>query len=607
MGITNSKNEDIDRIKIKEMIKEVIDETEEYRKNNSKHDERLSENMVKKDNKNDFSNNANSQVAIDDQAKMLEDLVAKFMKEQKTFGSEKQDANWEPGQLNPIIGKYITTVLPGQLPDDVAVIYVRHVIKKFLKESQLSGYLVQEAEVKPSKIRDVDFCKFITQSAFSKSIFALNQLPYGRDEYSNLFKLDTIDYCLDDYYLIDATPVRALRIQKEYNLWVAPSVVLFKKEPNSDRLMILAISIENFNHITDDIINTKFPDTLKNLKLVYPSDGLTWEMAKLHTLQNLFYIIVFGEHQIMHHSLTSPIAIVSLATKNETISKDSIIAKIFATHTFMQVPFASYLYARFHSLPYPEFNVTQENGGITNLVKRIVEGWEGHPIYEPSRDLFTDRNENIGCFKKLTFGVRKIVSEFISKTFKIICDDPNEIQFMKLFQKQLWATLPTESFLRKPYANPDGDFDVLRLKDLFEKLLTFIVYIVIEHALDHTSFANSMAIHRFSHTRIHYHVPIDDKSKQITDSKSINEVIANINTFDERLANLHLKAKIEYNYSMMTFTEFFDNGGYFKTFNHKKSNQLHEIERAFILKLEKIFQSELATDSLDKIGISINF
>jgi hypothetical protein len=120
------------------------------------------------------------------------------------------------------------------------------------------------------------------------------------------------------------------------------------------------------------------------------------------------------------------------------------------------------------------------------------------------------------------------------------------------------------------------------------------------------SFANR-TLNQYSHARIHLPVPFDDKARQTVDSMSINEIIKTINTKEERFAHLQFFNAIKYSVPILSFTGFFTGGGYFKTFKHKNQNKLLEFEKQFILKLEKIFQSELATESLDNSEISSLF
>ena len=188
---------------------------------------------------------------------------------------------------------------------------------------------------------------------------------------------------------MDATLVRALKIQRQDNLWFAPSVVLFKKDPKNDELRIVSIAIENFNYIDSEILNEEFPKTLKNLTIITPSDGLAWEMTKIHTLQNLIYISSFYNHlAIIHLSLSYTTAIASMTLESKSLSNhQSLIEKFISIHTYMQVPLDSmalhHEMAIFHLKNefYP-FNLTGSNT-IFDFLERSMNGWGNHPIYKP--------------------------------------------------------------------------------------------------------------------------------------------------------------------------------------------------------------------------------
>jgi hypothetical protein len=406
-------------------------------------------------------------------------------------GDEYRKLKLAPHQVKATVHRGFTSLFPDQIPKDVLIDYFRNTRERYLSVRKGKVYIDLIGERKQCRIKDKDFISLITNTLYGKAIYSFDELaPSAVKHYTNLFGINDTT----DYLLIDVTVVRALTIQKQDNVWLAPSVVLLKRTTYQNgykekTLRAESIAIENLNHIGDAETSVLFPDTLKNLSIVNPTDGLTWEMAKLHTCQNLYYVFSLGEHGTLHFTLASPIAVASLATRNDDVNKKSVISKIFLDHTYLQVPVDSYVIhfkasvLTLENAPYYGWNVRSYNGGPYRLIQRILDGWENHPIYK-TRDMFLIR-EGLGKYREFVNKIKLIVTEWVDQMYAIICDDPNELDFMKTFKAKLWEILPTESFLREPYKNVETDEDY---KDLFKKLVAFIIYNGIEHSLDHSSF-----------------------------------------------------------------------------------------------------------------------
>jgi hypothetical protein len=524
-------------------------------------------------------------------------------------------SNFECGKVIPSVNEKYTSLFPDQIPDDVLIEYLKARGKIIFEEIAKKDYLHQLAELKPQRIKNSDFQALLTQTALSVSIFPMNELSFGAEHYIKLFELDSMDYLMDEYYLIDTTIMRLLAIKKENDLWIAPSVVLLKKESiDANRLDIVAIAIENFNHIDDGIFNAKFPDTLKNLKLVYPNDGLAWEMAKLHTALNMKYWSITCQHTKTHLTLSNPISIASLALRDDIKSKDSIVASLFATHTYLQVPLDSLVLHHklsvLHAVEadYYAWNNTPDQGGILHMFTNSVNGWANHPIYQPCGTLFFNKKtELIGKYPTFLCSIKSVVTDFIENIFKLFCNDPNEIEFMKIFKRKLWDVLPTKSFLRDDYRNietSDGTFNMAQLKECMKKLLSFIIYNSIEHSLEHCTNEEKNSW-MYAHLILRKPVPLDKKSRETKDYSLINKEIESINTVEDRVKFYISMSQYFENHSPLTYADFYADGGHFKTCRHSQAESLRSHDAKFYARLEALFDTDVVNVSLKRIGISI--
>jgi hypothetical protein len=395
----------------------------------------------------------------------------------------------KPHQVKATVHQGFTSLFPDQIPKDVLIDYFRNTRERYLSVRKGKIYLDYLGERKQCRISDNDFMSVISNTLYGKAIYSFDELDSTAiKHYMKLFGISTTD----KYLLIDVTVVRAMPIRKEDNVWLAPSVVLLKKKDiqngcKTTSLTVVSIAIENLNHIDEKELNVTFPDTLNNLNIVRPTEGLTWEMAKLHVLQSLCYVFSLGEHGHLHFTLANPIGMTSLATRNDDLSKSSIISKILLDHTYLQVPTDSYVIhfkasvLTLENAPYYGWN--SRNGGPYKLIQCILNGWENHPIYK-TRNMFIVRDHLGSKYCDFVNRIKYLVMEWVEKWFDLVCTDPNEIQFMRDYKTKLWEILPIDSFLRKPYENIRADSDYV---ELFKKLVAFIIYNGIEHSLDHSS------------------------------------------------------------------------------------------------------------------------
>jgi hypothetical protein len=238
MGLANSKNESLNKELIKELMQEILNDKESYmtQKLNS-------QNSPEKNGNTDHIKRSSSR---------LDDFLEGHLN--LCFGyDEYKKLNLKPGQLKATVMRGLTVTFPDQIPRDVLINYIKSRSENMQEACNARAFFDRLAKDKPKKIKDIDFQTLLTQSIYSKSIYSFNELAYGCEKYAKLFGIDSVDYLLDEYFLMDLTVIRAVQIKTSDNLWIAPEVVLFKRRSNDTlnigSLDVIAIAVENLNNV----------------------------------------------------------------------------------------------------------------------------------------------------------------------------------------------------------------------------------------------------------------------------------------------------------------------------------------------------------------------
>jgi hypothetical protein len=123
--------------------------------------------------------------------------------------------------------------------------------------------------------------------------------------------------------------------------------------------------------------------------------------------------------------------------------------------------------------------------------------------------------------------------------------------------------------------------------------------------IDLLSFQDKLLV-KYSNYIIRKPVPLDERSRKIKDLRTIANEIESMYNCDDRAKCLMTGHMFLHNHPTMTLKQFFvDNGGHFKQSTHSQSDKLRQYETEFVDKLQDLFDSELAIESMNHTGISV--
>ncbi|OXA49078.1 uncharacterized protein LOC118436949 [Folsomia candida] len=448
----------------------------------------------------------------------------------------------------------------NQIPYELLLNYNSTVKTKYMLAGRGKPTYDMKAIQPPKLISDSDFIKKFTETQYYKMVTYLDQDNPDFDPYRKLYGLSK-DKSDTKYFIADLTGIRVLALKLEDNAVLCPCVVLFKTGSSNTKLSLVSIAIENlYETISCDGVDPfkimpPFPQILDSLKLLYPGDGVAWEVAKLHATLNSSYISSLGLHPLLHFVLSGPISLTfdSILTQNSTKKYSNLlISQIIGAHSTSQTGVdanalnfkESVLWAE-NSLYYA-FGVGTKNNGAYNMTKLICDGLEGHPIYgkfnkisflNEQRD---NRFQDIFTHQKFMNGFLKPVKTFVRGVINLILGDEKEIEFCNLFLSELQNKLPLKSIVRgevgEYFGNKNGN--IYHLANLMEGLLTYFIFNAVEHSIEHFLLGS----HWLNDDQILIRIPVDFGNKS-NNWHDIYDEVSKLNEISDR-SRFYLASKM---------------------------------------------------------------
>jgi hypothetical protein len=208
-----------------ETLKEILREVKSQRANVIANVQ--TNNLPSQSNESNSNGESKSQLAVQ---RYLRKVLSDIENKSFLFGCNEYKAlNLKSGELLPTLHESFTSMFPDQIPKDLFKEFLMTRGPVFSQEETKKEYLQLKGEKKPQRIKNTDFVTILTQTFLSTAVHSLSALENEAKFFIDLFCLDPIDYLLDEYFVMDTTPVRALKIQQKDNVWIAPAVVLFKR------------------------------------------------------------------------------------------------------------------------------------------------------------------------------------------------------------------------------------------------------------------------------------------------------------------------------------------------------------------------------------------
>ncbi len=514
-----------------------------------------------------------------------------------------------PGSLKhcDLDPSFPSNIFPDQLPDRMITEYLETAGKTYaaVVSSMLSCNL--KADILPRPMADSEFNYLLTESFMCKLIYAVNELENpGVKDYVDLFGISPSSYY--KYFIMDTTIIRANVIQRKDGFFIAPSVVLLEQETELKNPRAVAIAIENLDHV-DQFPPQPFPANLKGLTVLYPEDGLAWEMAKLHTVQNGYYMNCGGMHEAAHFNLLGPAGTAFEQIRADPIShNDSILANIIGAHTYMSVQINTSVFNTAQSVVFAQdmptyaWNTDAELGHTIFHLYRLMDiGWENHPIYKFGSQLLEIRyHYNISNFRKLIFELKMQVDEFSRKIVDILGNETQEQLFFSDFVNRAFKMSAKGSFMKLNCGNWVESNCVST--SIMKKTLSAIIFSGMEHSLEHKLYEHPL-FKQVGHLRIRKPVPFDDRSN---DPEHVYKYIEDINTLADRAKHQLTSNLAFHDHSTKTCRHLFlKEGGYFSKVEHPRKEEMQAVEKEFVRELIVLFESDISSAAFATVGISI--
>jgi len=510
--------------------------------------------------------------------------------------------------LEPHIEQGYTTVFIDQLTDELSYEYARTTRLKYALVRKAKPFSDLHAQRLPSPMKNTNFIKVFTETHLSKHLYAFDEIANSSalNFYLELFKIKNDE----KYFLADLTTVIGLPVKLDDKCNVAPSVVLFERIDG--KFNVIAIAAKNLIFQEKPLDLEYFPAVLGNMNIVYPNDGVAWELAKLHSLHNAHYTMTVGIHTLLHFPLASPIAIISdkMLTLPSFYTKHSVCARIIKAHSYLETPVDSHALNSAESVLWATKTTYYpwcfgEKNGMSRFIKLITEGWQGHPIYRGGgEDLTILRHHyDLGC-RKLLFTVRQIVESFIDKIYSIIGESAVEKEFADIFLRNLKDILPKNSFLKK-----NDLMEGYNSMAVMKKILSYYVHNVFHHAVDHGMY--EVDVLDSIPLRIRKPIPFNNKSQNPLE---IIKEISTINTMTDRSSFEQAREMFFNSLVERSLHDFIEDGGYFPQKDNvflptapydDKTAALISAQEEFFHHLVDKFNSDDSPVDISQIAISI--
>ncbi|OXA61809.1 hypothetical protein Fcan01_00599 [Folsomia candida] len=501
--------------------------------------------------------------------------------------------------FEPILHLGHVLIPVNQLPPNVLYEYNSVVKTKYMAAGR-GKFAYDEAAIQdPRPISDSHFISIWTDTHFSKLVTHLDPNRAELTPFRELFGLRDKDDA--DYFIVDLTGVHALPLRKRNKAVLCPCVVLLRRRSSGD-VVLVSIAIENLDETralqnSESLNMPPFPLVLNNLRLVYPGDGVAWEISKLHAPLNAIYICGIGQHTVLHASLASPISLTyeSMLSKSTNLHCNSVLNRIIGVHSYVQCGVDSNAFDFKESVvyaegsPYYPWLVDTSGGGVHSIVQLICDGWGEsetgqHPIYD---GYMNSRNENI-------------ISEM---------DYEDVLPFRQVTPGELGTGEIQNCFDLN--GNLIRERGVAAAGKLIEKLLTYFILNAVQHSVEH------FLLEGWQLKDIHgvIRIGVDFENKR-TGREAISNCMRNINSIADRSRMYLMSNMVSYPHLSRNFADFFiKEGGYFgNEFSGrlcpKKLTILKGYQEEFVVGLERIFEDKCITKvcphiTLSDLGVSV--
>jgi acyl-CoA-binding protein len=470
-----------------------------------------------------------------------------------------------PQAMEPLVDKGFSSVYLDQLTPTLLQQYYANSKAKFLQAANGKTRSDLMAARPHCPVKNSEMAELFGDFHFSRFLHPLAEIEVlARSHYQNLFTLEPDS--TRQWFVADLSTVYALPVRESDHSCVVPTVLLFEM---AQGLHLRAIACKNLAPHAPNlpVLVPAFPHHLEQMQVLYPHDGLAWELAKLHTLHNAHYSMVTGIHALLHFPLSSPVAIVveTMLPDEAPALARGVLARLLKAHSYLQVALDAHamhsedsvLYAV--NLPYSAWCFQADQGeGIVPLIRLITDGWPAsdgstHPLY-PGRQDFSQmpHHYGLGKYRKIVWRLKQVVDEFVADVCQTVANDAQEVAFARQFLAQLLPALPSNSFFRQTEAAKTQPLALL------QTILSCHILNTIQHSIDHglqeSRLCNNMPLI--------IRKPIDFKQRS-QDMALITHEVAQINTLVDR-SRAHMAANVFFHsHISRSLPDFFAHGGYF--------------------------------------------
>ncbi len=519
-----------------------------------------------------------------------------------------------PQALEPLVEPGFTSVYLDQLLPALLAQYYANTKAKYLQAAHGKTRSDLYAMRPHSPLKNADMARLFGDFNYSQFLHALPDLAYdARCHYLTLFGLAENE--AENRFVADLSTVHALPVRESDHTSLVSTVLLFEMAPG---LRLLAIACKNLPAhdapgVADAAALPQFPATLHGMQVLYPHDGLAWELAKLHAALNARYSTITGVHVQVHFALSSPIGIVAeaLLPDDAPALAQGVLARLLKAHSFLQTAVDAHA---FHSedsilhaanLPYSTWCIQVDRGaGIMPFIRLITDGWPGHPIYRGADSVIDmAAHYEIGQYRKILWRIKAVIDQFVAGVCQQIAGDAQEQAFARDFLARLIPVLPQNS----PYRQ--ADLNDATAMALLQTLLARHILNTIQHSIDHGLQEDPLC----DKMPMIMRCPIDFTRRE-QDLALIMQEVAQINTLTDR-SRAQMAANVFFHsHISRSLPDFFAHGGYFpadhlgylpKMSPGPHTDALRLLQAQFAKRLFELLHDDECPVDASKIGVSI--
>jgi acyl-CoA-binding protein len=519
-----------------------------------------------------------------------------------------------PQSFDVYIDKIYTKVFLDQIPFKLLVEYSEHTKIKYLLAGSGKNLSDLNALRDISPIKDNNFNDFFLTTHFSKYLYSYQELQNidGTDIYYDLFGVQD----KESYIIADLTPIVFVPVSKESGRYIAPSIVLFKNDGNTIKVASIAIKTWEYDGDMNLCTDITFDEVLRDMHLVYPEDGLCWQLSKLYCMSNAHLIMTIGLHSSLHFPLSLPIAIAAEKYMNydSHLLRDSVIARIIKVHTFLQVAVdCNALNSETSSLWAPEkavytpwaHNPDENSPGMKSIMDKVLGGWDSNPLYSIINPL--QIREGIGEYRKLLINQKNLINKFINDIVdNAIETNEKEMVVVNEVLTQLNKYIPENRFavnVKNQLINEDKVSSI-------KTIMSFVIHNALEHSMDHAMYERDLC----DNVPLRIRKEIDFRNKSVDVLEMLN-TIKDVNTIVDRSVFNVSNNMFFHSHASYTLMNLINDGGYLSQDDNKvlpASNVdndnleiLELIQDNFFDDMAKLYVSEDCPVDISVLGVSI--